>query len=115
ANFQDRLLLSLGLPVEDGGPLPPLDVRFTDGNPKVPAARRPDAGPRPGPAVAEKVADPERLALDWNKLKQRMERQKARRPRLSLPEGDGSRIRWSVVCGAYQPELAAAWSACTRA
>ena len=25
------------------------------------------------------------------------------------------RIKWSLVCLGYQPELAAAWSACTRA
>ena len=25
------------------------------------------------------------------------------------------RIQWSLVCMGYQPELAAAWSACTRA
>ena len=25
------------------------------------------------------------------------------------------RIRWSLVCSGYQPELAAGWSACTRA
>ena len=28
ANFQDRLLLALGSPIEPGGPLPPLDVQF---------------------------------------------------------------------------------------
>ena len=28
ANFQDRLLLCLGSPIEPGGPLPPLDVIF---------------------------------------------------------------------------------------
>ena len=37
-----------------------------------------------------------------------------------LPEGypkpkNPIRIRWSLVCMGYQPELAAAWSACTRA
>ncbi len=115
ANFQDRLLLTLGVPVEDGGPLPPLDVRFTGDGAEVPAARRPEPTPRKGPAVAEKVADPEWLALDWQKLRRGMERQKARKPRLPLPEDDRSRVRWSVVGQTYQPELAAAWSACTRA
>ncbi len=28
ANFQDRLLVCLGSPVEEGGPRPPLDVEF---------------------------------------------------------------------------------------
>jgi hypothetical protein len=37
-----------------------------------------------------------------------------------LPEGYPApehpvRIRWSLVCMGYQPELAAGWSACTRA
>ena len=31
ANFQDRLLLCLGSPMEPGGPLPPLDVAFAPG------------------------------------------------------------------------------------
>ena len=28
ANFQDRLLLALGVPIEPAGPMPPPDVRF---------------------------------------------------------------------------------------
>ena len=31
ANFQDRLVLCLGSPIEPGGPLPPLDVVFAPG------------------------------------------------------------------------------------
>jgi hypothetical protein len=29
--------------------------------------------------------------------------------------GKPLRIKWSLVCMGYQPELAAGWSACTRA
>jgi hypothetical protein len=39
--------------------------------------------------------------------------------RAKLPPGQQGRppvrIRWSLVCAGYQPELAGAWSACTRA
>jgi len=52
ANFQDRLLLVLGVEVEEGGPLPPLDVRFArDGDPpKVPHRKVADGPPvkKPG-------------------------------------------------------------------
>src|SRR5262249_5823915 len=46
ANFQDRLLLSLDLPVEVGGPLPPVQVRFAKGMPA------PAVPPRVRPAAA---------------------------------------------------------------
>ena len=36
ANFQDRILLGLGIPLEDGGPLPPVEVRFDPEAPRPP-------------------------------------------------------------------------------
>jgi hypothetical protein len=73
--------------------------------------------------------DPEWTGLDFARLQQAMEGQRARAPRIPVPSWDDVRkhlpagypkdrplrIRWSLVCLGYQPELAAAWSACTRA
>ncbi len=121
ANFQDRLALSLGLSVEPGGPLPPSAVRF----------RRPwvggEAPERKLPAV---VAEPEagieltdgHRPADFHGLKQQMESQRGRRPRVSVPAYDDVkpflpnrpnaqplRINWSLVCVGHSPELANAW------
>jgi alkylhydroperoxidase family enzyme len=131
ANFQDRLVLTLGLSPDREPPLPPLAVRFRKGKdapPPVPAARAKlaDAG---APAVAERIRDAEWLALDFERLQQRMEGQRARAPRVPVPSweevrkhyppGQGPvrplRIKWSLVCTGYQPELALGWGACTRA
>src|SRR5262249_32222055 len=64
ANFQDRILLALDIPVEEGGPLPPAPVKFAkpflDG--AKPAARvAPDA--KDSNAGPKKVNDPE-----WRQL-----------------------------------------------
>ena len=44
ANFQDRLLLSLGVALEEGGPLPPIGVQVsrTAPAPAVPKCASPD-------------------------------------------------------------------------
>jgi alkylhydroperoxidase family enzyme len=127
ANFQDRLLLTLGVPVEAGGPLPPLPVRFQkDGPmPQAPPRRPPGGAAGQGPSGG---ADPEWAKLDLAALQKEMERQRSRPPRIAvppweevkrvLPPGYPSnrpvRIRWTLVCMGYQPELTAAWFGCTR-
>jgi alkylhydroperoxidase family enzyme len=130
ANFQDRLLLALGIPVEPGGPLEPLPVKF--GRISPPPLVPPRALPRSKdlPSVPERVADSDWLALDVNALKNQLEGQKSRPGRIRVPAWDEVvtrlpagypfpkrplRIQWSLVCLGYQPELATAWSACTRA
>ncbi len=115
ANFQDRLLLALGVPAEEDGPLPPVRVRFTDGPP----------GPRPRPPSREpsregRVVDAEKVApatdgLDFSQLRAALERQRDRRPRITLPGQEPGQINWGLVCRTYQPELAAAWSKCGHA
>jgi alkylhydroperoxidase family enzyme len=127
ANFQDRLVNTLGLSVEEGGPLPPREVRFARkpaGVPPLPR-RMPEGAPAP---VAERVADAEWLALDFGQLQQSMTQQRARQPRIRVPAWEAVRkhlpptypkdrpirIKWSRVCLGYQPELAAAWSNCLR-
>jgi alkylhydroperoxidase family enzyme len=126
ANFQDRLVLALGLPVEEGGPLPPLDVRFPRGGDAPPPAPR-----RPVTETAAAPAQP--AADDWGKLdftdlQGQLARQRARRPRIAVPEWEDvrrvvpadypatrpSRIRWTLVCMGYQPELSASWLGCMR-
>jgi alkylhydroperoxidase family enzyme len=129
ANFQDRLLLALDVPVEKNGPLPPVAVKFarpfTGG--AAPAARAvpdvkdSDAGPK-------QVTDPEWRQLDFDSLQKFMESQRGREPRIPVPSFDSVKkylpptfpkdqqlkINWSLVCLGYQPELASAWSLCTR-
>ena len=52
AHFQDHLVLALGLSVEPGGPVPPLDVRFAkrhSGSFRPRPTRRAAAGPSRSP------------------------------------------------------------------
>jgi alkylhydroperoxidase family enzyme len=130
ANFQDRLLLALDVPIEPDGPLPALDVHFVKGEtaPSVPARTPPLH--RPALPVALRVDDPEWRALDIDDLKKGLETQKENPGRIRVPSFDEvrnglpagypvpknpTRIKWTLVCMGYQPELAIAWSACTRA
>jgi hypothetical protein len=80
-------------------------------------------------AGGESDGDQEWLALDFDRLQQEMEKQRARPTRIRVPSWDEVRtqlpadyparkplrIRWSLVCLGYQPELAAGWVACLRA
>jgi len=130
ANFQDRLLSALDVPVEPAGPFPALEVRFDKGEraPRVPPRIR--QGDRLLPPVPQRVDDAEWLALDINDLKRNLETQRSNLGRIRVPFWDEvlkglpldypvpknpTRIKWSLVCMGYQPELAIAWSACTRA
>lgn len=130
ANFQDRLLLALGVSVEPGGPMPPPEIRFDPkaDPPPVPPRARPEG--RPIPTEPERIDDPIWLSMEFADLKGRLEGQKARAGRIRVPSWEEVlaamptdvpkpekpvRIRWSLVTMGYQPELASAWSACTRA
>jgi alkylhydroperoxidase family enzyme len=127
ANFQDRLLLALGLPVEGGGPLPPAEVRFAHGgeSPTVP----PRLAPKGKAKAVRRPAGDEWKELDFAGLQRRLNRQRERPGRVAVPSWEDvlrglpkdypanrpTRIKWSLVCMGYQPELAIGWSACTRA
>jgi hypothetical protein len=121
ANFQDRLILALDVPLESGGPVPPLDVHFKEARPGVrreapPLPEAPRWAPKAAAArVAGRMADADWLALDYGKLRQEMDKQKARQPRIKLPDAGEGAVRWGLVCRAYQPELTDAWAACARA
>src|SRR5579883_1421486 len=131
ANFQDRLLLTLGLTaVEPGGPLPPIPVAFRkpyQGDAGTPPRDLPPPGA--GGETPETVTDSEWLKLDPDVLRQSMADQQKRSPRLPVPAFDevkkklppgtykGNkplRINWSLVCLGYQPELTLAWLNCLR-
>ena len=132
ANFQDRLILALGLPVESAGTLPPLEIRFakspTAGSPAQAVPRMLPKSTSP-PAEILAPLDADWLSLKFGDLQKEMESQRAREPRILVPTWDEVRkglpastttnrpslqIKWSLVCLGYQPELTLAWFACTR-
>ena len=130
ANFQDRLLLALGSPIEPGGPIPPLEIQFDPkaAPPVVPPRKRSANGPVPDEPT--RVDDPLWLSMAFDDLQDRLTDQRARSSRIRIPSWDEVlkamprgmpkperpiRIQWSLVTMGFQPELAAAWSACTRA
>jgi alkylhydroperoxidase family enzyme len=130
ANFQDRMLLALGIPIESGGPMPAPEIVFDRKAkpPEVPPRKRPEE--RPIPKETERIDDPFWHSLDFGDLQQRLTEQRSRAGRIRVPTWEQVlrvlpaeipkpekpvRIRWSLVTMGYQPEMAAAWSACTRA
>jgi alkylhydroperoxidase family enzyme len=142
ANFQDRLLLALGVSVEPGGPLPPVRVKFRKPSPPAkPSEDKAAKAPEPPrrkvsppaknlPPVPTLVDDPEWTAFPFDALQRRLasqkERPKARiriptweKVRDNLPEANRPkepvRIRWSLVNYGYQPALARAWLGGLRA
>jgi hypothetical protein len=130
ANFQDRLLLALDVPVEAAGPLPPLDVQFDNEKPAPSVPARVSPKNRPALSVAKRIDDPDWLALDIDDLERNLETQTRNVGRIRVPTFEEvrkglpadfpvpktpTRVRWTLVCMGYQPDLAIAWSACTRA
>ncbi|MDR3634447.1 MAG: hypothetical protein P4L84_11630 [Isosphaeraceae bacterium] len=128
-NFQDRIVLGLGLPLEAGGPLPPLQVEFAPSAFQA-APLLPPQGALPrlresGTTVVER--DPEWSELSYDELQSRLDRQRARKPRLPVPTWDEvktklppaftarpTRIFWSLTGYGYAPELAVPWNIATR-
>jgi hypothetical protein len=118
------------LPVEDGGPLPPLAVRFRKpyaGGGEPVARVAPTA--KPERAVALKPPGAEWVQAEFDRFQAAMREQKARPGRITVPTWTAvaqvrppgtppppqpTRIKWSLVCIGFQPELAFAWSNCLR-
>ena len=132
ANFQDRLLLALGIDVEPDGPLPPLEILFaaTSADAKPEPAERPELPTSPADGRLQMIDDAEWKSLDFGKLQERMELQRLRKPRIRVPAWESlikqldpklyppdkpTQIRWSLVVVGYQPELGPAWINCLRA
>ncbi|MFO0818361.1 MAG: hypothetical protein U1A77_10495 [Pirellulales bacterium] len=128
-NFQDRLLLGLGIQQEQNKPLPPLDIEFAPDAfqtaPILPPNQPTSELPAPGDRAASD--DDEWSTISYDELQARMQRQRQRRQRLPtptweeivnrLPPGFNSRptrIVWNLVCLGYVPELAVPWSRTTR-
>jgi len=129
ANFQDRLLLAIGAEVEAGGPYPPREVGFAP-DAHAAAPERMSTQIRQIAGLSGTRADPDWTAVDFGELQKLMEEQRTREPRIPVPRWEDARkalppeaianrpplrIRWSLVCLGYQPELAKAWGACTAA
>jgi alkylhydroperoxidase family enzyme len=121
ANFQDRLVLTLGLDVEPAGPLPPSEVRFRKPYVGGTGPERQALATKPQPA-GSRVDNHEWTAIDFTALQEQMKSQRARQPRISVPTFEGVRqylpnrpanqplrIRWSLVSVGHSPELANAW------
>jgi alkylhydroperoxidase family enzyme len=133
ANFQDRLLLALGASVEADGPLPSIKVHFRKpflANKAVETKKEkrerivsPPA--KDPPPVPERIDDPEWTAISFETLRQRLDKQIARRQArvripswetvrdnfpASVPKPDKPiRVQWSLLAYGYQPRLTAAW------
>jgi alkylhydroperoxidase family enzyme len=129
SNFQDRLTHSLGVQVENDGPLPSPAVRFAKPlTGSAPAPPRVPIKDRGGEYAVEQIDDQEWKRLDFSALQRQMESQRAREPRIpvptfeslreklpnAFPPGHELKIKWSLVCWGFQPELAQAWVQCTR-
>ena len=127
ANFQDRLLICLGAPVEEGGPMPPVEVSFktevlsTRSNPAAPPVIPPLAKPTGRDVVSD---DSEWSSQSYDQLQKKLEAQRNKPTRLRVPTWDqvkaglpkgvttkGTRVVWSLVAFGYVPELAAPWEA----
>jgi len=128
-NFQDRVVLGLSLSMEPTGPLEPIAVNFAPGafqsQPTLPPQSELKSLKDDGAMVVER--DPEWSELSYGELQSRLENQRARKPRLSIPTWDEvrkglpaefaqrpTRIVWNLVCFGYVPELAVPWSRSTR-
>jgi alkylhydroperoxidase family enzyme len=145
ANFQDRLLLALGVPVEADGPLAPVKVRFAKAGPPAKGSGKEKDSPdkeskKPNrklsppaknpPPVPKMVDDPEWTAISFASLEKRLAGQmNQRRARIPIPDwktvkerlprgvprDKPMRIKWSLLNYGYQPRLAAAWIGGLRA
>jgi alkylhydroperoxidase family enzyme len=130
ANFLDRMALALGLTVEPGGPIPPLEIRFAKpSGTGIPAATRPALSSNPDARLAATASDPDWSVFNYAQLQEKLEAQRDRKPRVSIPTWDEFRaalpeglyprakplrIRWSLLVSGRQPKLGPAWIKCLR-
>ncbi len=128
-NFQDRIVLGLNLPLEVGGPLPPLQVEFAESAFQIAPLYPPQSKPADLLTGGSDVVDddPAWALIPYEELQTRLERQRGRKPRLPIPAWDDikqnlpaamatrpTKIVWNLVCSGYVPELAVPWSITTR-
>ena len=129
ANFQDRIVLGLQLPLEEQGPLAPIDVEFAEGALQI-ASLIPPHGEVPTLHAADKdvISDEaDWAAISFDELQTRLEEQRDRKPRLPIPSWNDvkgklppamatrpTRIVWSLMTYGYAAELQIPWSIATR-
>src|SRR5262249_131160 len=125
AIFQVRLTVGLGLPTDAEAARPPLDVSFAAEDTAAEKSSAHRALPANGTIAPDKGRDDdsEWRLLDYAQLQSHMKDQRARRSRIALPAWDNVkklipsnypvkrpiRIRWSLGCLGYDPELGAGW------
>lgn len=128
-NFQDRIVLGLQLPMEDSGPLAPLEVEFVEDAFQL-APLIPPTSERLSLNIAgEDVVsdDGDWGTVSFDELQARLEKQRDRQPRLPVPTWDDvkgklppamatrpTRIVWSLMTYGYAAELQIPWSIATR-
>jgi alkylhydroperoxidase family enzyme len=124
-NFQDRILLALGVAVEGGGPLPPMEIRIAP-----PDATKSLAPPRPPwkEVLSAKVKVPD-VPPGWSSrgfddIRRLLDNQKQRKPRIAMPPPERlammppearertRKILWSNASMGYQPLLTKTWFDC---
>lgn len=129
ANYQDRILLGLQVPIESDGPYPPLNVKFVDGAlqvaPLTPTVNGAANYSEQGKAVTSLPQD--WFAITYSQLQARLEKQRERKPRLPVPTWDEVKgnlptamtarptsIKWSLINYGYAADLAIPWTLMTR-
>ena len=127
ANFQDRLLLTLGLSDKDETSLEPIAVQAAKGKTKETTYQAAKREPIQAASVQSRLpaVHPDWSEFNFTQIQERLESQRSRKPRIKLPdaanakkEGDSARpkrrtrVRWTLVCMTYQPQLSKAWFAC---
>ena len=122
ANFQDRLLLCLNVPLEPNGPLPAAAVEFAPQTlvakttPPPPLKKTPLAAPTGKDDVAD---EPDWSQISFETLQERLEAQRRKPTRLKIPTWEdvsknlpaglfagSSDIVWYRIVFGYAPELA---------
>ncbi len=128
-NFQDRIVLGLNLPMEETGPLQPIEVEFAEGALQI-ASLIPPHGEVPSLQSAGEDLIPDDgdwAAISFDELQSRLEKQRDRKPRLPVPSWEEvkgklppgmaarpTRIVWSLMTYGYAAELQIPWSIATR-
>jgi alkylhydroperoxidase family enzyme len=132
AAFQDRIILALDPPIEEGGPPGLVRARFPHS--RTPAGPPPKSSPAPPDAAAGAgktvvALDREWLEKSFDELQQKIERQRARPARIRIPLWEEvsprmapdawgrrwPRVVWGLVCYGHQPETTDAWFDCVDA
>ncbi len=128
-NFQDRIVLGLQLPLEESGPLAPVDVEFEEGALQLASLIPPNGELLDPQSSGEDVVsdDGDWGTVSFEELQARLEQQRDRQPRLPIPTWDSvkgklppamatrpTRIVWSLMTYGYAAELQIPWSIATR-